>query len=101
MARCIVIEYDPTSSHVFVYDCEKKDNLDNVEYTREIFSTPILHGEPSPTFYGKLDAVIVTRKTLLEAAQIAIEITPEREQELRAALGRALADQGDCLGPGA
>lgn len=28
-------------------------------------------------------------------------ISPEKEQEVRAALGDALANQGDCLGPGA
>lgn len=72
MERYFVIEVEDHS--VWVYEVSR-DFSSTVDYKREAESHSIVssHGAPTPKFYGKLDALLLTADRIEKAAPI----TPE------------------------
>ena len=73
MKRFIVIECDTEFSSVFVREARQDYRDGTVNYRHEAGANSLICDSPSPRFYGRLDALMITRDRIEKAKPIIIE----------------------------
>jgi hypothetical protein len=74
MKRYFVIDVDSEFSSVRVLEVTQDFEHGTVNYHRGASDSSLINAEPSPKFYGQLDALLVTSEKLAKAEPITPEL---------------------------
>ncbi len=102
MKRFIVLSCDNDSPYVHVLDVEQTFNgvTGNVEYVRPPARPAIFLERIGPRLYGKLQAILFSSETIVNAGPIEAEVQPE-DAELDRMLKEAFAASPETGGANA